>query len=508
MKVIILGASGIVGRSLSALFATKKISWVGTYNTSSFEHGIKLSKTDKESLSILLKQHNITHCINCVADRNVDNCEKDIEGTMEINCWFASRLAEVTSQLNIYLVHISTDYVFDGTHPPYLPDSTCCPIQSYGLSKRRGEEEIMNANKEACIVRAPALYTQRFTSLQDSVVTSIGKKVMDRTKSYSEDNYLVRRPVFIDDLCEFLVECLRHQRKGIFHFYNTKDKATKYEIASMIASYLNKPTCHITPLCEHNKQGGRPYDTHLIDTQYNRSDYPDTSLKEGIISCFQEFMHPKLNINAIPTPSVFYMLDLDGTLVNTDFLHYTSYKKAFETYGYNMCDWDTYNKLQSIEIYCKESLKTNYTEIKTLKQKILLEEDQIEFMPGAELFIQWLVATNQNVVIVTNTTRQTVEFFQQKLPLLQKITQWITREDVTNPKPHGEPYSLAKERFWKGEQYCIGFENTISGYKSLSTVTPIIYILCNNSSYVYASLYKYNLYFISDFRDIFIPNET
>jgi dTDP-4-dehydrorhamnose reductase len=240
MKVAIFGASGLVGRSLRHFLTILDIEWVGTYNRSSFPNGHFLEKTDIASLEYFLKEYQITHCINCVAERNVDLCEKQWEAALETNCLFATRLAEASKHLNIFLIHISTDYVFDGSSPPYLPSSTPCPIQAYGKSKAQAEALIQTIYPEACIVRVPVLYTQRYTNILETAVTMIGKKVMDTTQLQKEDNYYIRRPVYIDDFAMFTIHLLQKKSSGRFHFYNPQDKVTKYQIASMIGHFLGK----------------------------------------------------------------------------------------------------------------------------------------------------------------------------------------------------------------------------------------------------------------------------
>ena len=127
----------------------------------------------------------------------------------------------------------------------------------------------------------------------------------------------------------------------------------------------------------------------------------------------------------------------------------------------------------------------------------------ISFLPGAEHFLEYLIEHGVNFVIVTNTSRQNVQYFQKKLPTLAKCTQWITREDVTNPKPHPEPYRVAKERYFKDEPYIVGIENTVQGYKSLSDVTKCIYIVTHSTSPVYTALQDKDVYFIKDVSDIY-----
>lgn len=501
MKVLVFGASGIVGRSLGSFLSEHQIKWIGTYNKNPFENAVHLDIHDKQEVDAVLSENGITHCINCIAQRNVDLCETQWEETLAVNCQFVKEVAQLCYQKNIYFFHISTDYVFDGTNPPYSTSSERCPIQSYGQSKKLAEIQIEEVNRDACIVRVPVLYTQRYTTLLDTVVTSIGKKVMDKTKQQMEDNYFIRRPVFIDDFCSFIYDCLLLKKKGIFHFYNSKDRLTKYEIATCIGRCLSTDISHIIPQDRSTSGTGRPYDTCLVDSQYTRSKYPETSIDDGILSCFKRFQHPSLHLSKTPSEPIFYMLDLDGTLLDTDMLHYTAYKKAFSTYGKEFCSWEVYNDLLSIEAYCKDSLGSLYDCVKQEKQRIMYEEDTIVFMPGAEIFLSWLLETGQNFAIVTNTSASTIQFFQTKVPLLQKVTQWVTREDVTFPKPNSEPYRKAVSMFSRGESYIMGVENTLTGYIAVKEVTPLIYILSQGTSG--NDLSKKDAYFIKTFLQMF-----
>jgi S-adenosylmethionine synthetase len=502
MKVAVFGASGLVGRSLRALLTELNIEWIGTYSTNPFEDGIYLDVKDEKSIIAFFSKHEFTHCINCVAERNVDICEKDFDITLVVNARFAEILAEQCLKTNIYMLHISTDYVFDGSSAPYLPTSECSPIQAYGKSKYFAEQKIQKMYTKSCIVRVPVLYTQNYRFLNETAVTMIAKKVMNKSKNHIEDNYYVRSPVFIDDFCVFLKDCLLKEKTGIFHFYNSKDRLTKYTIAKAIGEYLTLPIHHITPQVANTHQAGRPYDTTLHDLQYNRLDYPDTALQDGIAKCLYQFKHPFLSKEGPPDESIFYMIDLDGTLLDSEKLHYTSYQKAFGHYNLDFCSWDEYICLLSVETYCREKAGLLYEDVKKRKQTIFYNHESIDFISGAEEFLRWLLHTEQNFVIVTNTTRNTVNFFKEKVPLLQEVKQWVVREDVVNPKPNSEPYSLALQLYYKNEQYKIGIENTLCGFNALKEITPIIYIVGGIDS-IPQSLAKEDFYWISSLTDIF-----
>ena len=502
MTIAVFGASGLVGRSLSHFLDKKQIPWVGTYHHHPCNNSYQINIHDTNVVESFLLDNKITTCINSIAERNVDYCEKEKEKTEFVNTTFVCNLAKLCEKYNIYLIHISTDYVFDGSQGPYYPTSSVNPLQHYGKTKKDAEDGIKNFNTNHCIIRVPVLYTQRYKNILETAVTMIGKKILDTTKSHTEDNYSIRRPVFIDDVSEFILSCMEEKKRGLFHFYNSNDKVTKYQIAKMIGHYLEKSSNHIHPLSTLPNLAGRPYDTYLLDTQYDRSKYPETSIEKGIELCFKKFKHPVLDSSSAPKEPIFYMIDLDGTLVNTDKIHFDCYKEAFNQVGKSFCTLEEYEKLTSIEQYCKSELQERYEEVKEIKNTLFQKVDTFEYIPGAKQFLEWLIDTNQNFVVVTNTSRFTVSILQSKLPLLQKVTQWITREDVVLPKPNPQPYELAKEKYWRQESHILGFENTVSGYKSIESVANIVYMIGTSDSFTYSQVNQYDIYCIPNFQNL------
>jgi beta-phosphoglucomutase-like phosphatase (HAD superfamily) len=213
----------------------------------------------------------------------------------------------------------------------------------------------------------------------------------------------------------------------------------------------------------------RPYDTQLVDTKYDINMYSFTPLAEGIKRAFKHLYHPPIFENP---SSVFLLLDLDGTLIDTEGLHFHAYKGAFAKWGYTF-DEDDFQKLIQHGMYpnCH-----NLAEIRDLKNKNLRSfHGEIPWISGADIFLKKLISMGINFAIVTNTGKENVEFFKQKLPLLAQVKNWITREDTPLGKPHSQPYEEAKNRFWKEGQTIIGFENTLTGLRSLEKVSRCIY---------------------------------
>ena len=488
MKVLLAGVSGLLGRSLSDLFDSEGIDYVSTHHTRPFKNSHCISYESEEELDAFFKKEKPTVCVNCIVQRLTDVCELNWPAIKKVNVDIADRLARVCKKYGVLLVHISTDYVFDGSAAPYRPDSEVNPLQNYGISKLIAEKRVLASGCPAMIIRVPVLYCDKVENLEENAVTVIGKKVLNQIQSTKEDNWSVRRPVYIPDFCHFILDSINIRKMGIYHFYNPRDVTTKYQMALLIADILGVSADHIKPENSFPSTAApRPFDTQLIDTKYDINTYTFTPLKTGIQRAFQHLIHPPIFKN----PSdVFLLLDLDGTLLDTEGLHFNAYKTAFSKWGYTFNEEDFQKLIQNGQ-YPKCQ---NLAEIRALKNKILQSFDgPVQWISGAGVFLENVLAAGINCAIVTNTGRDNVEFFKQKLPVLAKVTNWITREDTVLGKPHSQPYEEAKNRFWKEGQTIIGFENTTVGLQSLIAVTRCIY---------YVGSTKADVYSIDDFSKI------
>jgi len=186
-----------------------------------------------------------------------------------------------------------------------------------------------------------------------------------------------------------------------------------------------------------------------------------------------------------------FLFDCDGLLVDTEKLHFRSFLKMCLDRGC-VCTW-------SFEHYCemahtsREGLKqATYRQFPTLLEEepsweVLYEErkkayldilksEEVELMPGVEPFLALCEENNVLRCVVTNSRKKEIEIIKAKCPLLDSIPHWVTREDYTQPKPHPEPYLIAKQRLGITSGQAIGFEDSLRGIESLKAagVTPIL----------------------------------
>jgi beta-phosphoglucomutase-like phosphatase (HAD superfamily) len=215
------------------------------------------------------------------------------------------------------------------------------------------------------------------------------------------------------------------------------------------------------------------------------------------MTCFDRFRLPSFDSDV---SSIFFMIDLDGTLIDSSMAHYRAYAAVFSKRNIDFVsfsEWTAIVNNNGVDDYLREVFGDELIgDIKSSKFEALKNES-ISFIGNSDVFLQWLIDREANFCIVTNTGRKTVELFQEKLPLLKSVSQIICREDYSISKPNPECYQLAKSLYYRSEDYIIGIEDSLAGYHALSTVTPLVFIY--NSLEIFK---KENCYLFNDYKDL------
>jgi len=484
--ILICGASGLVGKEMSYYFEENNIDFIGTYNNNKIDKSnmFKINFSDSLAIENFLLEYKITFCIFCIVERLTDICETNWSAIKTTNIDLVNNTSYICNKLNIKFIHLSTDYVFDGLKQPNFPEDLKNPLQNYGISKLISEYRVLNNCKNYTIIRTPVLYSN-LSKIHDNAVTLIGKNIMDLryNKIVSEDNYSIRRPIYIKDLCKFIFDCIKNNYIGIYHFYNPNNKYTKYEICQKIGTILNININHIK--CNNNKSIGialRPYDTQLSDNKINIEDYNFSNFDETLNLCFKKYCNIKINNDN--KKDLFILLDLDGTLIDSNMAHYNSYKKVFDNHNIEFLSINEWNYIilnDNIDNYFKKLFDKEFINIIKSEKRILLKNELVDYTKNSEYFLNFLIKNDFNFCIVTNTSEETIKIFKEKLSMLNEIKQWIYREDYAFSKPNGECYELAKQHYYKNEKYIIGIEDSMVGYKALKEHTDLIYIYNNET---------------------------
>ncbi|KAI0319248.1 NAD-P-binding protein [Amylostereum chailletii] len=273
MRVLITGASGVLGSAVYNAFLAVADQHVvlGLAHTRPTGTLQTLDLLDCDAVETLVQNFKPDWIIHCAAERKPDVAEKDPDGTRRLNVDVPEALANFSKNQGSTLIYISTDYVFDGTSPPYVPSAHTNPLNFYGVAKRDGEVAVLGVQgARAVVLRVPVLYGPA-PSNADSAVNILLDVVQDQSgKTYRMDHYQTRYPTNVLDIASFLVRLTQlpparaKTLPPIMH-YSAAEPFTKYEMCLVFARILGLSHGHIIADDAPPAAGAtpRPRDTQL-----------------------------------------------------------------------------------------------------------------------------------------------------------------------------------------------------------------------------------------------------
>ena len=290
-KVIITGSNGLLGQSLLALLLKEK----SKYEIFGFSRGANRSgRADFEYTAIditdetLLKEriHKIKpdFIINTAAITNVDVCETQKEACNLLNVTVVKWLTEISEELNTHILHISTDFIFDGKKENYRETDTPNPLSNYGVSKLKSEEILIASECNYTILRTILVYGKVFDMSNSNIVLWV-KKMLEENKEITIVDDQFRTPTYVEDLALACKIAMDKKATGIFHI-SSKQLLSIYKIAQQIASVfkLNKNLIKPISTATLNQTAPRPPKTGFDLTKTNKELelYPK-SFKEDLL---------------------------------------------------------------------------------------------------------------------------------------------------------------------------------------------------------------------------------
>ncbi|KXS15654.1 NAD(P)-binding protein [Gonapodya prolifera JEL478] len=269
--VLITGASGLLGRAVLAEFKENysggKVVGTGLSRADGKEI-IRLDLTKEDEVESVLNEVKPSVIIHCAAERRPDVAERDRDGVLKLNVASSGSLAKRARAINAKLFYISTDYVFDGTSPPYEVDAKPNPLNFYGVSKYEGEKAVLNENPRATIVRVPILYGKTSPGNNaESAVNILLDITRDASKKVNMDHRQARYPTNVADVARGLhaLSLLPPSSiAGIFH-YSADERFTKYDVCQVLARVDGgRSVAHLVPVTVSDPgAASRPDDARL-----------------------------------------------------------------------------------------------------------------------------------------------------------------------------------------------------------------------------------------------------
>lgn len=265
-SVLITGASGLLGREVMRVFEFAGWEVTGTAHKRTGGLLRQIDLTDEKAVAELIEDVCPQVVINCAAERRPDACESEPEAVTRLNVGLPRQLAELSAAHGFLLIQISTDYVFDGSAPPYRVDAEPNPVNAYGRLKLAAERAVSAANPEAVILRVPILFGPTEDPTESAVTVIAANLLNSKGGSVLMDDLAIRYPTLTTDIARQLLELIESHMpgdliEGIYH-YSGSDPMTKYTMALTMAPLIGCQEEQCIP-DKTPPTVPRPHDCHL-----------------------------------------------------------------------------------------------------------------------------------------------------------------------------------------------------------------------------------------------------
>ncbi|MCK9337381.1 MAG: dTDP-4-dehydrorhamnose reductase [Arcobacteraceae bacterium] len=252
LNILVTGSNGQVGSEIKEISSSYQYNFFFTDRTN-------IDITKKEDIKSFCEKNSINIIINCAAYTAVDKAETDEINADLINRKAVKKLALISKELNIKLIHISTDYVFDGKNfKPYCEEYQTNPQSIYGKTKLEGEKELININpKNSIIIRTSWVYSFFGTNFLKTMLR-LGKEKESLGVIYDQ----VGTPTYAGHLAKMILEIIpqiNSQKVEIYH-YSNEGVLSWYDFAKEIMR-MAKLSCKINPIetKDYPTQASRPH---------------------------------------------------------------------------------------------------------------------------------------------------------------------------------------------------------------------------------------------------------
>ena len=304
-QILVIGKNGQLGRSLekilrrssefhniNSIFKSKKID----YEKKSFVFVSRdeLDLSNKFSILSYFKKKNFSAIINCAAYTNVDNAETDKKLADTINNLALLELAEIAKNFKVPLIHISTDYVFNGKAiKPYVETDKTDPLNIYGLTKLKGEKILMDSGCIGSIIRTSWVYSEFGNNFLKTMIKLAKEKtsinvVFDQVSCPTYATNLAEVVLVI--LKKLLMSKIQNSKLNIYHF-SDEGFCSRYDFVKFIFE-INNISCKVNAIetTEYPSLARRPYYSVMNKSKIKHL-LPDLVIphwKDSVISCLSE----------------------------------------------------------------------------------------------------------------------------------------------------------------------------------------------------------------------------
>lgn len=238
MNILITGCNGQLGNEMQLLEAAHpEHTWMNT-------DVVELDITNQLAVEHFVAHHQVDGIVNCAAYTAVDKAESNREVATTLNTVAPAYLAAAVGKRGGWMIHISTDYVFDGTrHTPYTETDTPCPDSVYGSTKLAGEMGVQKFCKNSMIIRTAWLYSTFGNNFVKTMIR-LGNEKTELGVIFDQ----IGTPTYARDLAQVIMTAISQGiRPGIYH-YSNEGVISWYDFTKAIHRLAGITTCKVRPL--------------------------------------------------------------------------------------------------------------------------------------------------------------------------------------------------------------------------------------------------------------------
>jgi dTDP-4-dehydrorhamnose reductase len=290
-KVLITGSNGLLGQKLAHLLVHHAD--IDLIATSRGENKlaqllpelqfISLDVTDARQVGKVIAVERPTHIIHTAAMTNVDECEEDRAGCWQLNVEAVAYLVQACEQYQVHLIHLSTDFIFDGQQGPYDEEATPGPLSYYGESKLAAEALVRQSTAKWAILRTVLVYGIVHDYGRSNIVLWV-KNSLEAQQQIKVVSDQYRTPTLAEDLAMGCWLAVDREAQGIYHI-SGKELLTPYDMALLVADYFGLDASLIQQVdaSTFSQKARRPLRTGFDISKAERHlGYVPHSFREGI----------------------------------------------------------------------------------------------------------------------------------------------------------------------------------------------------------------------------------
>ncbi|PZR39147.1 MAG: NAD(P)-dependent oxidoreductase [Azospira oryzae] len=289
MKILVTGANGLLGQKLChLLLGDETIELIATTRgklnfdlpSGTF---VALDVTNEHSVNTVIMQTKPDVLIHTAAMTNVDSCESEREECWNNNVNAVEYLTKACEKNNVHLIHVSTDFIFDGNHGPLDEEAIPNPVSYYGESKLAAEIIVQRSKTNWAILRTILVYGVTKDMSRSNIVLWV-KKSLEEGKTINVVNDQWRTPTLAEDLAMGCYLAAKQKAKGIYNI-SGEELMTPYDIAIETATFfkLDKSLIRQADSSNFKQPAKRPAKTGFIITKAQKElGYLPHSFHEGL----------------------------------------------------------------------------------------------------------------------------------------------------------------------------------------------------------------------------------